>query len=153
LSAEKLAAMKISFTGVKCRIHGYRRAKARAYSANSTGNAGVLEPAQPRRHPEVTEVRDDGDLEIAQPMHLGVADLPVVRVRGGVDPIVGRAVAQRVQPGLAHEREVLFPAGVVPALVHLIYAHTASDRWIAVLDAGGEEEGCRRHHIEGKRRS
>src|SRR5829696_1629163 len=108
---------------------------------------GILEPPEPRRDAEVTEVGDDGDLEFAQPLHLGVAHVPVVAVRRRMHPVVGWAIPQRVQARLAHEREVFFPAGVVPALVHLIYAHTASNRWIAVLHARGEEERSQLHIV------
>src|SRR5215207_488434 len=113
--------------------------------------SGILKAPEPRRDAEVTQIGDDGDPEVAQPLHLGVAHIPVVAVRGGVHPVVRWAVAQRVEPGLAHEREVLLPAGVVPAFVHLIYAYAASDRWIAVLNARGEEERSRRHIVSKQR--
>ena len=42
---EKFAATNISFTGVKCRTQGYRRANSRAYAARWIGSAGSRNPS------------------------------------------------------------------------------------------------------------
>jgi hypothetical protein len=68
---------------------------------------GVVEAAHPVGHPEVAQVGDGRDAQPVQLVERLVGEAPVVAARRHVRAVVGRPVAQVLDPELAHEAEVL----------------------------------------------
>ena len=80
----------------------------------------IVEAADPVRHPEVAQVHDGRDAHVAQRPERLVRERPVVASRPQVGRMQRRPVAQELDAQFAHQREVLTPARVVPALLHLV---------------------------------
>jgi hypothetical protein len=95
----------------------------------------VLEIADPVGHAKVAEIDDRRDVETFQFREGDVGEFPVVLAgaeKGGVD---GRAVAQELDARFDDESEILAPALVMAAHLHLIDAGAAVvDRRDAVFD-------------------
>jgi hypothetical protein len=101
----------------------------------------VLEVADPVRDAEVAQIRDRLQPEPAQFRERRVGKRPVVAVRPEPGAVQRHAIAQRVHAEACRQREVLGPAPVVAALVHLVAPDAAvANGRAAVLDAGREQE-------------
>jgi hypothetical protein len=88
----------------------------------------------------MAQVEDGLDV---QPPHLRqdvVGPGPVVVLRAEEGLVQGGAPAEELDAQLVDQGQVLPPAPVVAALVHLIDADPTGNRRAAVLDAGGEHE-------------
>ncbi len=105
----------------------------------------VLEVADPVGDAEVAEVDDGLEVEAAELGEDFVGEGPVERLSGGVDAVVGWAVAEVAQAEVAGEPEILAPAAVVVSLLELVDAAGAAvlggDGGVGALNAGGEDEG------------
>ncbi len=102
---------------------------------------GVLEIADPVGQPEVAEVDDRRDVAAPQFGECQVGELPVELVGPQVGLMDRRPVAQEVDPDFLDAVEILAPALIVTADLHLVDAGLAViDRRDAVLDPGREHE-------------
>jgi hypothetical protein len=101
----------------------------------------VLEIADPVGHAEMAEVGDRHDVAALEVREGDVGELPVIAAGRQIGAVNRRAVAQIVESHFVDEIEILPPALIMEAGVHLVDADAAVvDGRDAVLDPGGEHE-------------
>jgi hypothetical protein len=83
----------------------------------------------------MTKVGDQLDPVIPQPVNRLVGCAPIEAIGCGVGLIIRGPVTQSAHSHLANEREILTPAVVVPALLHLVDSAPIGKHGITVFNS------------------